>query len=213
MLLLPPLCLCMRLSEGEWTDMPLNEIIKKAKENDSNSLEYIIEKYRNLVKIKTRTYYILGGDNEDLIQEGMIGLYKAIKDYDENMNTSFDTFAELCIVRQIQSAIKSANRKKHMPLNSAISLNTPLSDNDNTPLDYVSSSQLNPEILIIDKENLDSIYEKIEKTLTPLEYMVLSLYLKGYDYSKIGITMGKNEKSVDNAIQRIRKKVNNLINK
>ena len=192
-----------------YTDEQLLDIIR---DGDNNPVEYLINKYKNLVKIRARAYFIIGADKEDIIQEGMIGLYKAIRDY-KKMDASFQTFAKVCIDRQIMTAIKTANRKKHLPLNSYLSLNMLAyqEDDQTTYIDKLEESKiLNPEEIIIDKENVKNLQEKINKNLSELEKKVLSFYLKGVSYSVIAKKLEKDEKSIDNAIQRIRKKIEKI---
>lgn len=166
-----------------------------------------------MVKVITRAYFIIGADREDIIQEGMIGLYKAIRDY-KNTDSSFNTFAKLCIERQVINAIKSANRKKHQPLNSYFSLNIFINE-ENTDITYVDfleeSNIFNPEQILIDKESIKCIENIISKTLSDFEKKVLSLYLKGKNYVEIGNILKKDDKSIDNAIQRTRKKISKIL--
>ena len=188
------------------------EILNIIKNGDSQAIDYLITKYKNLVKIRARAYFIIGADTEDIIQEGMIGLYKAIRDY-KKTDASFQTFAKICIDRQVMTAIKSANRKKHLPLNSYLSLNmlTYEEDSDKTYIDKLEESKiLNPEEIVIDKENVKTLQEQINKNLSGLEKQVLKLYLKGKSYATIAQKLEKDEKSIDNAIQRIRKKIEKL---
>ncbi len=188
------------------------EILNIIKNGDNQAIDYLITKYKNLVKIRARAYFIIGADTEDIIQEGMIGLYKAIRDY-KKTDASFQTFAKICIDRQVMTAIKSANRKKHLPLNSYLSLNmlTYEEDSDKTYIDKLEESKiLNPEEIVIDKENVKTLQEQINKNLSGLEKQVLKLYLKGKSYATIAQKLEKDEKSIDNAIQRIRKKIEKL---
>ena len=192
-----------------YTDEEVLDIIKNG---DNQAIDYLITKYKNLVKIRARAYFIIGADTEDIIQEGMIGLYKAIRDY-KKTDASFQTFAKICIDRQVMTAIKSANRKKHLPLNSYLSLNmiTYEEDSDETYIDKLEESKiLNPEEIVIDKENVKILQEQINKNLSGLEKQVLKLYLKGKSYGTIAQKLEKDEKSIDNAIQRIRKKIEKL---
>lgn len=189
-------------------------VLNLIKDEDNTALEYIIEKYKKLVKIKARPYFIIGSDKEDIIQEGMIGLYKAIRDYSDDKNSSFYSFAALCISRQIITAIKAAGRQKHMPLNSYLSLNREISDgeNDATYMELLASDTTNnPETMIIDKEEVDFIESNIESTLSKMECRVLSLYLKGRSYAEIAKIINKDEKAIDNALQRVKKKLEKVI--
>lgn len=189
-------------------------IIKRAQCGDGEAVEYILEKYRNFVRAKSRTYFLIGADREDIIQEGMIGLYKAIRDYDASSGTNFKTFADICIIRQIITAIKTATRQKHMPLNSYISLNKPLydSENENALLDSLGEkNRLDPEEIMINRERYDIIEQKITDALSKYESEVLKLYLEGESYIDIACTLKKSEKSIDNALQRIKKKIEKLV--
>lgn len=192
-----------------YTDEELINIIKNG---DNNAMDYLITKYKNLVKIRARAYFIIGADTEDIIQEGMIGLYKAIKDY-KKTEATFKTFAQICIDRQFMTAIKTANRKKHLPLNSYLSLNMLAYEEDNstTYIDKLEESKiLNPEEILIDKENVKNLQKKINENLSKFEKQVLTLYLKGKSYANIAKKLQKDEKSIDNAIQRIRKKIEKI---
>lgn len=187
------------------------EIVKLVRDGDEFAQEYIIEKYKRLVKMKARPYFIIGADKEDIIQEGMIGLYKAIRDFDGNY--IFYSFAELCIKRQIISAIKSAARQKHSPLNSSLSLNKVVNDEDDdkTYIELFADKLSNPEELFIDREDKNYIEEKIAHNLSSLEYKVLKLYLRGKSYYEIAAIINKDEKSIDNALQRVKKKVEKIL--
>ncbi|SHK50807.1 RNA polymerase sporulation sigma factor SigH [Tepidibacter formicigenes] len=186
------------------------EIVLKASKGDTLALEYLIKKYKNFVRAKAKSYFLIGADKEDIIQEGMIGLYKAIRDYDEEKTSSFKAFAELCITRQIITAIKTATRQKHIPLNSYISLNKPIYDeeSDRTLLDIITTSVItDPEELIISREELKNIENKISEILSSLELEVLELYLSGKSYQQIANKLGRHVKSIDNALQRVKRKL------
>lgn len=187
------------------------QLIELSKLGNGYATEYILKKYRNFVRAKSRTYFLIGADKEDIIQEGMIGLYKAIRDYNPEAKSTFKSFAELCITRQIITAIKTATRQKHIPLNSYVSLSKPMFDSENNErifLDTViEQKKLDPEEIMIDKERFYSIEEKISKILSKLEWTVLSNYLEGKSYTEIAVRVGKSEKSIDNALQRIKKKI------
>ncbi|NMA83165.1 MAG: RNA polymerase sporulation sigma factor SigH [Epulopiscium sp.] len=187
------------------------EIVERIHEGDEKALDYLMNKYKNLVRAKARTYFLVGADREDIIQEGMIGLYKAVRDYRSDKTTSFNTFADLCVNRQMITAIKAATRQKHMPLNSYVSLNKPIfnEDNDNTVLldMMMETKNINPEDVLIGQENLAFIEEHLEKSLSNLECEVLSLYLEGKSYEEIANHVGKTVKSIDNALQRVKKKL------
>ena len=186
-----------------------DNMVFRAKAGDEKSLNHILKKYRNFVRSKAKPFFIVGADKEDILQEGMIGLFKAIRDYDEEKTVSFRAFAELCVTRQIITAVKTATRQKHIPLNSYISLNKPMSeeDPDKTLMDMMKNSHISdPEQLIISKEEMKLIEEKTKEMLSEFETRVLSLYLKGYSYNEISEKLCKHPKSVDNALQRIKRK-------
>ncbi len=190
------------------------EMVKLASNDDKIALDYLLNKYKDLVKIKARSYFIIGADKEDIIQEGMIGLYKAIRDYQSEKEASFKVFAELCITRQIITAIKSATRQKHIPLNSYISLNKPIfeDDSEKTYIEAITSNKvLNPEELFIGQENKEFIEEHIKKILTELEFKILELYLRGKNYNEISNIIQKPEKSIDNALQRVKRKLEKFL--
>ncbi|MGB3346184.1 MAG: RNA polymerase sporulation sigma factor SigH [Candidatus Humimicrobiia bacterium] len=193
-----------------------NQIVERAKEGDERALNYILGKYSNLVRYKARSYFLIGAEYDDLIQEGMIGLFKSIKDFKAGNETSFKSFAELCITRQIITAIKNATRQKHIPLNCYISLNKPFYSNEETsyPLfEILKIKELNdPEQLVISGEEIQSIKEIFEKFLSKLEASVLSLYMKGKTYIEIAHTLNLKVKSVDNALQRIKRKLETHLN-
>lgn len=185
-------------------------IIELVHNGDELALEYIIEKYKKLVRVKARPYFIIGADHEDIIQEGMIGLYKAIRDFDGNY--IFYSFAELCVKRQIITAIKSASRQKHIPLNSSLSLNNIIyDDNECSYIELFADKLSNPEELLIGREDKNYIEEKILHNLSKLERKVLILYLRGKSYYEIANIVGKDEKSIDNALQRVKKKVEKIL--
>jgi len=176
------------------------------------TVDYIMNKYKDLVRKKAASMYILGADRDDLIQEGMIGLFKAVRDYDAGRDASFSTFADLCISRQMYSAIKSLSRKKHMPLNSYISIYASREDSDqgsDVSLEEIleSDSNLIPEQYVLDQENLKILEENIDKDLSELERQVLDLYITGMGIKKIAGVLGRDEKSTDNAMQRVRAKL------
>ncbi|MBV1816778.1 RNA polymerase sporulation sigma factor SigH [Anaerosalibacter bizertensis] len=186
------------------------DIVEEAKKGDFQALEYLITKYKNFVRAKARSYFLIGADREDIIQEGMIGLYKAIRDYNKDKLTSFKAFAELCITRQIITAIKTATRQKHIPLNSYVSLNKPIYDeeSDRTLLDVLSGVKItDPEELIISREELNNMESKIGEILSDLEWEVLMAYLEGKSYQEIGEELNRHVKSIDNALQRVKRKL------
>lgn len=185
-------------------------IIELVHNGNTEALDYLITKYRNFVRAKARSYFLIGADKEDIIQEGMIGLYKAIRDYKEEKLTSFKAFAELCITRQIITAIKTATRQKHIPLNSYISLDKPIYDeeSDRTLMDVISGAKpTDPEALIIHREEFSKIEDKMAELLSDLERQVLSLYLDGQSYQEISEELDRHVKSIDNALQRVKRKL------
>ena len=197
--------------DSKYELMQDEEIINKIKAGDKSALNYLMEKYKELVNMKVSKYYIIGAEKEDIVQEGMIGLYKAIKSYSDDKNTSFKSFANMCIERQLITAIKSSNRQKHMPLNSYLSLNMSAYDNEEENgaelMDTFDSKTIeDPLETIINKEYYDEIEKSIDKTLSQFEKQVLDRYMKGESYVTIAKRLDSPVKSVDNAIQRIRKK-------
>ena len=192
------------------------ELIMKSREGNSDVTDFLMEKYKDLVRNKARSMYILGADNDDLIQEGMIGLFKAVRDYDAGRDASFYTFAELCISRQIYTAVQASRRLKHIPLNNYISLYGNSSDDPNDEekhlIDALSGEAAkSPEDLIIDRENVDSLEQRIEESLSPFEKQVLDLYITGMSYVQIARVLGKDEKSTDNALSRLKAKIKKII--
>jgi RNA polymerase sporulation-specific sigma factor len=182
----------------------------EAKSGDTIALEFLINKYKNFVKAKARSYFLIGADREDIIQEGMIGLYKAIRDFRDDKLSSFRAFAELCITRQIITAIKTATRQKHIPLNSYVSLNKPIydEDSDRTLLDILSGTKItDPEELMINREEYNDIEYKMGEILSELEWKVLTLYLEGKSYQEIAVDLERHVKSIDNALQRVKRKL------
>lgn len=196
--------------EERFRDMTDEQIVKMAQEADGMALEYLLNKYKNFVRSKARSYFLIGADHEDIVQEGMIGLYKAIRDFKEDKLSSFRAFAELCITRQIITAIKTATRQKHIPLNSYVSLNKPIyeEESDRTLLDVITEGWVtNPEDLLISKEDLSSIEGQIGEMLSGLEKQVLFYYLDGKSYQEISEDLGRHVKSIDNALQRVKRKL------
>ncbi|GAB6273344.1 MAG: RNA polymerase sporulation sigma factor SigH [Peptococcaceae bacterium] len=192
------------------------EIIEYIHEGDDAALEYLIDKYKNFVRAKARSYFLIGADKEDIYQEGMIGLYKAIRDFKMDKLSSFRAFAELCITRQIITAIKTATRQKHVPLNSYVSLNKPIydEDSDRTLLDIISQTKIaDPEELIISKEEFYHIEEKMGEILSSLEWKVLIPYLEGKSYQEIAEDLKRHVKSIDNALQRVKRKLERYLEK
>lgn len=194
----------------DFSTLPDDEIIAIIHEGNTDALDFLITKYRSFVRLKGRSYFLIGGDREDIIQEGMIGLYKAIRDFRPDRLSSFKGFAELCITRQIITAIKTATRQKHIPLNSSVSLDRPVytEDSERTLLEMLSGPILDdPEDLIIHKEDFKHLEEEMNKVLSPLEKQVLALYLDGRTYQEISFELNRQVKSVDNALQRIKRKL------
>ena len=201
-------------SNERFQDMTDEEIALLAQDADGAALEYLLNKYKNFVRSRARSYFLIGADHEDIVQEGMIGLYKAIRDFRTDKLSSFRAFAELCITRQIITAIKTATRQKHIPLNSYVSLNKPIYDeeNDRTLLDVISEEiQSNPEELLISQEDLVLIEGWIGEMLSPLEKQVLLRYLDGKSYQEISDELGRHVKSIDNALQRIKRKMQSFL--
>ena len=193
----------------DYSKLEDNEIIERIHKHDDDAVEYLLKKYGYLVKREVRTVYLIGAEMDDLSQEGMIGLFKAMRDYQPEKEASFATFAGVCIRRQIQNAITNSNRKKHVPLNSYVSLYMNSEEDDNFMLEerLVTSREENPEKLLIAKEQQKDRNERIRKELSKLEKQVLTLYLQGMSYEAIAEHLGKTEKAVDNALQRIRGKL------
>ena len=192
------------------------EIVALAQAGDGAALEFLLNKYKNFVRTKARSYFLIGADHEDIVQEGMIGLYKAIRDFKSEKLTSFRAFAELCVTRQIITAIKTATRQKHIPLNSYVSLNKPIYDEESyrTLLDVISEEvPSDPEAMLIDREDLSFIEGRIGEMLSDLEKQVLVLYMEGKSYVEISRAMGRHVKSVDNALQRIKRKLQKYLEK
>ncbi len=195
----------------EYEQLSDSELIRLLRGGDDEVMDYLMEKYKYLVRKKANPLFLLGGDTDDLIQEGMIGLFKAIRDYEESAG-SFFRFADLCISRQLYTAIESAARKKHGPLNSYVSLSGGDVETEGGYLeDSVAANDRNPEQMIIDRENVEEILSDIRDQLSPLERSVLDLYLEGMNYRQIAEQMNRPEKSIDNALQRIRGKVQEFI--
>lgn len=186
------------------------QVVEMSHQGDVSAEEYLLDKYKNFVRSKARSYFLVGADHEDIVQEGMIGLYKAIRDYRPDKLSSFRAFAELCITRQIITAIKTATRQKHIPLNNYVSLNKPLYDeeSDRTLLDVIVEGRISdPEELIINMENVGNIRSKINEVLSGLEQEVLNAYLDGKSYQEIAEALGRHVKSIDNALQRVKRKL------
>lgn len=203
------------MSKHDYDSMQDEEIVAIAQsEGEGEALEYLLNKYKNFVRAKARSYFLIGADHEDIVQEGMIGLYKAIRDYRGDRSAPFHAFAELCITRQIITAIKTATRQKHIPLNSYVSLNRPIyeEDPDRTLLDVITEEvPSNPESMLIDREDLSSIEGRIGEMLSELEKEVLIRYVEGKSYVEIAEEMNRHVKSIDNALQRVKHKLEKLM--
>ncbi len=198
----------------DYTILNDEEIIELIQKGQADATEYMLKKYYPLVKKSIRTLYLIGADTEDLSQEGMIGLFKAIQSFQPNNNASFYTFAKVCIDRQIYSAIKASNRKKHSPLNSYISFYSKINEDEMELIDNLEAGMdSNPEQIVLDRENTTSIEEILDEHLSKMEKQVLTFYLEGKSYADIATQLGKTSKSIDNAIQRIRDKVKKMYNK
>ncbi len=186
-----------------------------SQKGDNAAMEYLLSKYRALVRRKARTYFLIGADREDIVQEGMIGLFKAVRDYKEDRQSGFRAFAELCITRQIITAIKMATRQKHAPLNTYVSLNRPLGfeEYELTLLDVVSREEqvVDPEEILIHREQFSDIGSRLSQLLSAFERKVLSLYMQGKSYQEIGAALGREPKSIDNALQRIKHKIEKYV--
>ena len=186
------------------------DLIERVRSGDESALDQLIERYKAFVRAKARSYFLIGADREDIVQEGMIGLYKAIRDYRDDKLASFKAFAELCVTRQIITAIKTATRQKHVPLNSYISLDKPIYDEESerTLLDIISGAVVaDPEELMIHREEFDAIEIQMKKLLSELERDVLILYLDGRSYQEIAEDLSRHVKSIDNALQRVKRKL------
>ena len=195
---------------SEFESKAEEEVVIEAKNGSVRAQEYVISRYESFVKAKSKSYFLIGADKEDIYQEGMIGLYKAIRDFNYEKSTTFKAFAELCITRQIITAIKTATRQKHIPLNTYISLNKPVSEDDSerTLLDIIATSIVtDPEELIISKEELKHIESKMNELLSDLELQVVEYYLNGKSYQYIADKLKRDVKSIDNALQRVKRKL------
>ena len=194
-------------------------LVERVQQGDQEAQSFLLNKYKSLVRGKSRAYFLIGADREDIIQEGMIGLYKAVRDYSSDKNTTLRSFAELCVNRQMITAIKAATRQKHQPLNSYISLNRPVyeEDSERTYLDVLqgnnSDSTMDPETLLIGRENRSVLESMIAEDLSDFERCVLQYYLQGKSYFEIAQYTNKPEKSIDNALQRVKKKIEKFLEK
>ena len=194
----------------DYTSFSDEELIGQLREGNEQIADYIMEKYKPLVRKKTNAMYLIGGETEDLIQEGMIGLFKAVRDFNPEKEASFFTFAEVCISRQLYSALEASNRKKHIPLNTYVSFSNQ-DESDGVHLEQIITDQtISPEQILIEQEHKQEFFTKLEEKLSPMERKVLYLYLEGINYTEIALRMDKTPKSIDNTLQRIRGKVKAL---
>ena len=193
----------------QFLSMTDEDVAVLAQNGDGQALAYLLNKYKNFVRSKARSYFLIGADHEDIVQEGMIGLYKSIRDFQPSRLASFRSFAELCVKRQIITAIKAATRQKHVPLNSYVSLNKPLYDeeSDRTLLDVIDGRATNPEDIYISQEDLSRIQNQISEVLSDLERQVLEAFMDGKSYQEIAELLGRHVKSIDNALQRVKRKL------
>lgn len=198
--------------EKKYDKMTDEQLIRDLRAGERKIIDYIMDKYKFLVKKKAKAMFLLGGENDDLIQEGMIGLFKAVQDYDENQEASFYSFADLCVSRQMYTAMEASKRQKHIPLNSYISL---YDEGEDQPLieTIQSVKDRNPEEMFLDKEYLETIRSELEKSLSDLENRVFYLHMQGIDYQTIAKLLNKSCKSIDNALQRIKNKTEKIIEK
>ena len=204
----------------KYEDMTDEELIDQLREGDRQVMDYICDKYKNLVRSKAKSMYILGGDSEDLIQEGMIGLFKAVRDYDCGRDASFYTFADLCISRQMYTAVQASQRLKHAPLNSYVSLDSPGRTEEDRDKEAQTLAGLlsgrtggNPEELFLDKERVAYLEEQIAKELSELENQVLDLYITGMSYTQIAKVLGRSDKATENALTRAKQKIRGMLRK
>lgn len=190
------------------TDENLIELLRAG---ESDVMDFLMEKYKYLVRMKANTMFLLGGDTDDLIQEGMIGLFKAVRDFRPDKDSSFATFASICVTRQIYKAVEAASRKKHGPLNTYVSLSVE-DDTENGQMQgpFKASSINNPENMLIDQESVEQFLEELDRVLSPMERQVMNLHLSGHNYHQIAEILGKSEKSIDNALQRMKQKIGKL---
>ena len=192
----------------EYKKLTDEELIRRLRMGETGIIDYLMEKYKNLVRKEANAMYLLGGETDDLIQEGMIGLFKAVRDFQPGREAAFATFAGVCIDRQLYSAVQNSNRQKHLPLNTYISLSNE-EESEHLEGSWDSRTE-DPESIVIDQESTRNLEQEISKVLSPMENKVLDYYMKGYGYVKIAEIMGKTPKSIDNALQRIRGKIRNF---
>lgn len=200
--------------EGQYTDISDEKLLIRLKNGENQIMDYIMEKYKFLVRKNAKAMYLIGGDSDDLLQEGMIGLFKAVRDFDESKESSFYNFANICISRQLYSAIKASNRKKHIPLNTYISLYSQNDDEDAKLIEQFScDANANPEQQMISRESFEDLYSRVFDELSSFEKEVMKCYLDDMNYEEIADKLGKNKKSVDNALHRIRNKISRKLAK
>ena len=203
--------------EEKYESMTDEELIDSLREGEAPIMDYICNKYKNLVRREAKSMFILGADTEDLIQEGMIGLFKAVRDYDSGRDASFFTFAQLCISRQMYTAVQASKRKKHLPLNTYVSLDSQEDSGEQKGQEQplvellADRTKLNPEELVLDKERVDYLERAMEKELSEFEKQVLDLYRTGMNYSQIARVLGRDEKATDNALSRANQKIRGLL--
>jgi RNA polymerase sporulation-specific sigma factor len=199
------------MSEESLHELSDEDLVEVARAGNDQAIDLLLHRYRHYARAKARTYFLAGADKEDIVQEGMIGLYKAIRDFQKDKNTAFRAFAELCMTRQIITAIKTATRQKHQPLNSYVSLNKPASDDDDDDRSIgdaiTTKAVVDPAELVVSAEELENIKASVGKVLSPLETEVLQLYMDGKSYQQIADMLGRHVKSIDNALQRIKRKL------
>ena len=199
------------MKKEKYESLTDEELITLFRDGDQEAMEMLLNKYKEMVLRKAKSMYILGGDSDDLIQEGMLGLFKAVRDYDCGRDASFRTFAQLCVTRQLYTAVKASSRKKHLPLNTAISLSRPMREDGEEEEEFLdcleADASSNPEVYLIGQEEMERLEEKIEKELSAFEKQVLELHLTGMGYVEIAYVLNRDEKSTDNALQRIRAKL------
>ena len=204
------------MSKEKYAEISDEELIVRLRDGESEITDFIMDKYKNFVKSKAKAMFILGADTEDLIQEGMIGLFKALRDYDIGRDASFHTFADLCISRQMYTAVQASRRQKHTPLNTYISIYSNMAESEGEEAYLVEALQSvadkSPEEVLIDKENIAGLEQTIEQALSPFENQVLDLYVTGMSYVQIAHVLGRDEKSTDNALQRIKSKIKKNLN-
>ena len=199
------------MKKEKYESLKDEELITLFRDGDQEAMEMLLNKYKEMVLRKAKSMYILGGDSDDLIQEGMLGLFKAVRDYDCGRDASFRTFAQLCVTRQLYTAVKASSRKTHLPLNTAISLSRPMREDGEEEEEFLdcleADASSNPEVYLIGQEEMERLEEKIEKELSAFEKQVLELHLTGMGYVEIAHVLNRDEKSTDNALQRIRAKL------